>query len=447
MHRSLLAGTLCQELPVTVGQRNIPRELSPQLWIILESSRDSRSLTTNPGPSEPLKVSPRLQCRSTRVSTLVELEGTAVLVCYEWKTAADTSLPPLLKTGRRSETQGFLAKQTQTHKCTHTQHTHLPYTRHAAETAVPEILNGDMALPNKHRPGRTEEQSETLSLGRCRRPRGTETHEHVWWYGRGWRQRWGGWARRSAQSPCRWLCQRPCSAPEKPCCSWHSLSWHLTWLAPGPKEDYEPPLVAIIISNQDEDLVNDMMDLKVCEGDSEDQWVGELNGEGWGGIILILCVCCEHSERSSRSCWCLPGRQAEAPRSLHLFPLPGPEMCRSWAIPSLAASWYFPFGTTPTCARQWSLRNATLTSLALLSSQCSVSGWGRECMLLLHDPTLSPLYSSRIQVSSRELLSVKKSWLKSANHHLFIVLCMITCHKWSLPFLQCLSSILGWRWY
>ena len=83
MHRSLLAGTLCQELPVTVGQRNIPRELSPQLWIILESSRDSRSLTTNPGPSEPLKVSPRLQCRSTRVSTLVELEGTAVLVCYE----------------------------------------------------------------------------------------------------------------------------------------------------------------------------------------------------------------------------------------------------------------------------------------------------------------------------------------------------------------------------
>ena len=83
MHRSLLAGTLCQELPVTAGQRNIPREPSSQLWIILESSRDSRSLTTNPGPSEPLKVSPRLQCRSTRVSTLVELEGTAVLVCYE----------------------------------------------------------------------------------------------------------------------------------------------------------------------------------------------------------------------------------------------------------------------------------------------------------------------------------------------------------------------------
>ena len=83
MHRSLLAGTLCQELPVTVGQRNIPRELSLQLWIILESSRDSRSLTTHPSQSEPLKVSPRVQCRRTMVSTLVELEGTAVLVCYE----------------------------------------------------------------------------------------------------------------------------------------------------------------------------------------------------------------------------------------------------------------------------------------------------------------------------------------------------------------------------
>ena len=40
------------------------------------------------------------------------------------------------------------------------------------------------------------------------------------------------------------------------------------------------PQVSIIISNQDGDLVNNMIDLKVCEGDSEDQWVGELNGEG-----------------------------------------------------------------------------------------------------------------------------------------------------------------------
>ena len=68
---------------MTVGQRNIPRELSLQLWIILESSRDSRSLTTHPSQSEPLKVSPQVQCRRMRVSILVELEGTAVLVYYK----------------------------------------------------------------------------------------------------------------------------------------------------------------------------------------------------------------------------------------------------------------------------------------------------------------------------------------------------------------------------
>ena len=68
---------------MTVGQRDIPRELSSQLWIILESSRDSRNLTIHPSQLEPLKVSPRVQCRRTRVSILVELEETAVLVYYE----------------------------------------------------------------------------------------------------------------------------------------------------------------------------------------------------------------------------------------------------------------------------------------------------------------------------------------------------------------------------
>ena len=54
----------------------------------------------------------------------VELEGAAVLICSECQTNSDTCLPSIVKTGSRSETQGFLAEDTHRHTHTHT-HIHM----------------------------------------------------------------------------------------------------------------------------------------------------------------------------------------------------------------------------------------------------------------------------------------------------------------------------------
>ena len=55
-----------------------------------------------------------------------------------------------------------------------------------------------------------------------------------------------------------------------------------------------------------------------------------------------------------------------------------------------------PFRANPTSGTQSSLRSTTLTSLVQPASQRGVGVWGREWMLLLHDPSLPPLSSSRI---------------------------------------------------
>ena len=54
----------------------------------------------------------------------VELEGAAVLICWECQTNSDTHLPSVVKTGHRSNTQGFLVEGTHTHTHTHT-HRHI----------------------------------------------------------------------------------------------------------------------------------------------------------------------------------------------------------------------------------------------------------------------------------------------------------------------------------
>ena len=54
--------------------------------------------------------------------------------------------------------------------------------------------------------------------------------------------------------------------------------------------------------------------------ETEDGWVWDLVESR--RITLSMFLCCESLERCRGSCLCLPGRQVEARRSLHLSLLP-----------------------------------------------------------------------------------------------------------------------------